>query len=173
VLSSGAEIPGTVGSLTIASGLTNTITVSWSLYSGAISYNVYGRDGVGLRLLKNVTGTSYIDTGPTKLTGNPLTLPSATIGVASTSNFNAGANTIAFGASGPITCTGTTLTSFTGCSGGAPGQYPQNMPVYNASSSRPPSAALSVSMALDKTPANTAQRFVLTDNISLRNSRPS
>jgi prepilin-type N-terminal cleavage/methylation domain-containing protein len=173
VFSSGAEVPGTVASLTIASGLTNTITVSWSLYSGASSYNVYGRDGSGMRLLKNLTGTSYVDTGPTKLTGNPLTLPSATIGVVSTSNFSAGANTIAFGASGPIMCTGTTATSFTGCTGGAPGQYPQNMPVYNASSARPPSAALSVSLALDKTPANTAQRFVLTDNIALRNSRPS
>ena len=173
VVSSGAEVPGTVASLTIASGLTNAVTVSWPLYSGATSYNVYGRDGIGLRLLKNVTGTSYVDTGPTKLTGNPLTLPSATIGVVSTSNFSAGANTIAFGASGPITCTGTTLTSFTGCSGGAPGQYPQNMPVYSASTARPPSAALAVSLAIDKTLANTNQRFVLTDNIALRNSRPS
>jgi hypothetical protein len=176
VFSSGAEAPGTVASLTVASGLTNTITVSWSLYSGASSYNVYGRDGSGVRLLKNVTGTSYVDTGPTKLADNPLTLPSATINVQNppgTSNFNAGGNTIAFGASGTITCTGTTASSFTGCSGGAPGQYPQNMPVYSASTARPPSAALSVSLALDKTPATTAQRFVLTDNIALRNSRPS
>jgi hypothetical protein len=173
VLASGAEVPGTVVSLTIASGLTNTITVSWSVYSGATSYNVYGRDGTGMRLLKNTTGTSYVDTGPTKLTGNPLTLPSATIGVLSTANFSSGANTIAFGASGPISCTGTTGTSFTGCSGGAPGQYPQNMPVYSASTARPPSTAVSVSLALDKTPANTAQRFVLTDSIALRNSRPS
>jgi prepilin-type N-terminal cleavage/methylation domain-containing protein len=172
-LGSGAEVPGTLASVTLASGLTNTITVTWSLYSGATSYNVYGRDGSGLRLLKNVTGTSYVDTGPTKLTGNPLTLPNSTIGVVSTSNFTAGANTIAFGASGPITCTGTTATSFTGCTGGQPGQYPQNMPVYSASTARPPSAALTVSLALDKTPANTAQRFVLTDNVSLRNSRPS
>jgi len=47
------------------------------------------------------------------------------------------------------------------------------MPVYNASTVRPPGTALTVSMALDKTPANTNQRFVLTDNITLRNSRPS
>ena len=101
VLSSGAEVPGTVASTTIASGLTNKITVSWSAYTGASSYNVYGRDGSGLRLLKNVTaGTSYVDTGPTTLTGNPLTMPSAVIAVADTSNFNSGANTIAFGASG-------------------------------------------------------------------------
>jgi prepilin-type N-terminal cleavage/methylation domain-containing protein len=173
VLTSGVEVPGTIATLTLASGLTNTITVTWSLYPGASSYNVYGRDGSGLRLLKNTTGTSYVDTGPTKLTANPLTLPSATIGVVSTTNFSAGANTIAFGASGPITCTGTTATSFTGCTGGATGQYPQNMPVYSASNARPPSAALSVSLALDKTPANTVQRFVLTDNIALRNSRPS
>src|SRR5262245_21101034 len=135
VLTSGAEVPGTVASVTIASGLTNQITVSWAAYSGASSYNVYGRDGSGLRLLKNITGTSYVDTGPTKLAGNPLTLPSAVIAVQNppgTANFNPGANTIAFGASGPITCLGATLTSFTGCSGGQPGQYPQNMPVYNA-----------------------------------------
>jgi prepilin-type N-terminal cleavage/methylation domain-containing protein len=176
VLSSGVEVPGTVASLTVPSGLANTITVSWSLLAGATSYNVYGRDGVSLRLLKNTTGTSYVDTGPTKLADNPLTLPTATINVQNppgTSNFNATANTIAFGASGPITCAGTTATSFTGCTGGAPGQYPQNMPVYSASTARPPSAALSVSLALDKTPANTAQRFVLTDSIALRNSRPS
>ena len=134
---------------------------------------MYGRDGGGLRLLKNVTaGTSYVDTGPTKLTGNPLTLPSATIAVADTSNFNSGANTIAFGASGPVTCTGTTSTSFTGCTGGQAGQYPQGMPVYSASSARPPRATLSVSLALDLTPANTNQRFVLIDNIVLRNSQP-
>ena len=174
VIAGGVEVPGTVASITIASGLTNQVTVSWSPYTGATSYNVFGRDGSGLRLLKNVTtGTSYVDTGPTKLTGNPLTLPSATIGVVSTSNFNAGANTIAFGASGPITCTGTTSTSFTGCTGGQPGQYPQNMPVYSASSARPPPATLLVSLALDKTPATTSQRFVLADYIVLRNSRPS
>jgi prepilin-type N-terminal cleavage/methylation domain-containing protein len=173
VLSGGAEVPGTVASTTIASGLTNKITVSWSAYTGATSYNVYGRDGSGLRLLKSVTaGTSYVDTGPTKLTGNPLTLPNATIGVADTSNFNAGANTIAFGASGTVTCTGTTATSFTGCTGGQAGQYPNGMPVYNASSTRPPRATLSVSLALDLTPANTNQRFVLIDNIVLRNSQP-
>jgi hypothetical protein len=173
VLASGAEVPGTVASTTIASGLTNKITVSWSAYTGATSYNVYGRDGGGLRLLKNVTaGTSYVDTGPTKLTANPLTLPSATIGVADTSNFNSGANTIAFGASGPITCTGTTATSFTGCTGGGAGQYPNGMPVYNASSTRPPRATLSVSLALDLTPGNMNQRFVLIDNIVLRNSQP-
>ena len=173
VLTSGVELPGTLASVTIASGLTNQITVSWPVYSGASSYNVYGRDGTGLRLLKNVTGTSYTDTGPRKLTGNPQTIPSGTIGVASTTNFNPGANTIAFGASGPIACIGTTATSFTGCTGGNPGQYPNGMPVYNASTVRPPGTALTVSMALDKTPANTNQRFVLTDNITLRNSRPS
>ena len=173
VLASGAEVPGTVASVTVASGLTNKITVTWSAYTGATSYNVYGRDGGGLRLLKNVTaGTSYVDTGPTKLTANPLTLPSAAIGVADTSNFNSGANTIAFGASGTVTCTGTTSTSFTGCTGGQAGQYPNGMPVYNASSARPPRATLSVALALDLTPGNTIQRFVLIDNIVLRNSQP-
>ena len=174
VLASGAEVPGTVASTTIASGLTNKITVSWSAYTGATSYNVYGRDGGGLRLLKNVTaGTSYVDTGPTKLTANPLTLPSATIGVADTSNFNAGANTIAFGASGPVTCTGTTSRPASPAAPAARrGSIRMSMPVYNASSARPPRATLSVSLALDLTPANTSQRFVLIDNIVLRNSQP-
>jgi hypothetical protein len=175
VLSGGAQVPGVLASVTVANtSLQNTITVSWSAYTGATSYNVYGRDGGNLTLLKNVSsGTSYVDTGPTKLTDNPLTLPNATINVASTSTFNSGANTIAFGASGVITCTGTTSTSFTGCGGGQAGQYPQNMPVYNASSARPPQATLSVSLALDKTPADAKQRFLLNDDIVLRNSRPS
>jgi hypothetical protein len=172
VLAGGAEVPGTVAPATIASGLSNQITVSWSPHTGATSYKVYGRDGSGLRLLKNVTSSPYVDTGPTKLTANPLTLPSATIGVADTSSFNATANTIAFGPSGPISCSGTTPTSFTGCSGGQAGKYPQSMPVYSASRARPPRALLSVSLPLDKTPASTSQRFVLLDYIVLRNSRP-
>jgi prepilin-type N-terminal cleavage/methylation domain-containing protein len=179
VLASGAEIPGAVASLTIASGLTNKITLSWSAYvpvtSTVTSYNVYGRDGAGLRLLKNVTsGTSYVDLGPTSLTANPLTLPNAAIGVADTSSFNSGANTITFGASGPVTCTGTgsAPTRFTGCTGGQAGQYPNNMPVYSASSARPPRMSLAVTLPVDQTPATTSQRFVLTDNIALRNSQP-
>ena len=80
--------------------------------STVASYNVYGRDRAGLRLLKNVTsGMSYVDLGPT-LTGNPLTLPSATIGVADMSSFKPGANRIMFGPSGLVSCTGTTSTSF-------------------------------------------------------------
>jgi hypothetical protein len=46
------------------------------------------------------------------------------------------------------------------------------MPVYNASTARPPRATLSVVLALDLTPATTNQRFVLIDNIVLRNSQP-
>jgi prepilin-type N-terminal cleavage/methylation domain-containing protein len=176
VLAGGAEVPGVAASVTVANtSLLNKITVSWSAYPGAASYNVYGRAG-SLTLLKNVTsGTSYVDTGPTSLTANPLTLPSATIGVADTSNFNSGANTIAFGASGLITCTGTTsppvAPGFTGCTGGQAGQYPLGMPVYSASSVRPPRATLSVSLAVDTTPADTKQRFLLNDDIVLRNSR--
>jgi prepilin-type N-terminal cleavage/methylation domain-containing protein len=173
VLAGGVEVPGTAAPITIGSGLTNRITISWSAYAGATSYNVYGWDGSVLRLLKNVTsGLSFVDTGPTELTDNPLTLPSATINVASTSNFNAGANTIAFGPSGPVTCTGTTSTSFTGCTGGQAGGYPQGTPVDGGSSTRPPHAALSVSLAHDLTPASTSQRFVLLDTIVLRNSQP-
>jgi prepilin-type N-terminal cleavage/methylation domain-containing protein len=173
VLAGGEEVPGTVAPLTIASGKQITINWSASTYPGAVSYNVYGWDGGGLRLLKNVTGTSFVDTGPTELTST-LTLPSTTINVASTSNFNAGANTIAFGPSGPVTCTGVTSspTGFTGCTGGQAGPYPAGTPVDGASSGRPPHAALSVSLALDMTPASTSQRFVLLDTIVLRNSQP-
>jgi prepilin-type N-terminal cleavage/methylation domain-containing protein len=180
VLASGEEVPGTVATKTIASGVPNQITIDWSAspYPGATSYNVYGWDDDGLRLLKKVSpGTSFVDTGPTTLTDNPLTLPSPTgeIHVSGTSNFNAGANTIAFGPSGPVTCTGITLTppaKFTGCTGGQAGDYPPNLPVYAASSARPPRAALAVSLPLDKTPANPSQRFVLLDTIVLRNSQP-
>ena len=177
VLPSGAEVPGTIASVTIASGLTNQVTVPLPSYPGAASFNVYGRDGSGVRLLKNVTSGPYVDTGPTSLTGNPLTLlasGSASIGVASISNFNAVANTITFGASGVVTCTGTSSTppSFTGCTGGQAGQYAQGTPVFSASSARPPRAALSVLLAVDATPADTSQRFVLADNITLRNGRP-
>ena len=137
------------------------------------SYNVYGWDGSGLRLLKNVTRAprSSIPGRPT-LTATPTTLPSATIKVASTSNFNAGANTIAVGASGPVSCTGITSTSFTGCTGGQ-GEYEKDTPVRSGSSARPPRVALSVSLALDMTPASTSQRFVLLDTIVLRNSQPN
>jgi prepilin-type N-terminal cleavage/methylation domain-containing protein len=173
LLPSGVEVPGAVASVTVANAdLTNKITVGWTPYTGAASYNVYGRDGSGLRLLRNTASSPYVDTGPTNLTDNPLTLPSATINVAGTSNFNAGANTILFGASGPVSCTGTTPASFTGCTGGQAEKYPQNMPVYSASRTRPPRALLSVSLPLDKTPASSSQRFVLLDNIVLRNSRP-
>ena len=171
----GGEVPGVAASVSVASP-NNAVTVSWPAYPSATSYNVYGRASNGVALLKNVTGTSYLDPGPTSL--NPaspatsVTLPNSTIPVVSTSNFNSGTNTIAFGPSGAVTCTGTTSTSFTGCSGGQPGQYPKGMPVDSASSSRPPPATLSVTLPVDVTPADAKQRFVLTDNIVLRNSRP-
>ena len=94
-----------------------------------------------------------------------------TINVASTSSFNSTANTIQFGASGPVTCTGTTATSFTGCTGGQAGQYAKGTPVYSASSTRPPLSTLSVSLPVDLTPADAKQRYVLSDDIALRNSR--
>ena len=145
VLASGAEIPGTVASVTIASGLTNKITLSWSAYvpvtATVASYNVYGRDGAGLRLLKNVTsGTSYVDPGPTVAHGQPADAPERHDRRRRARRASTRARTrSSSGRPGVVTCTGTTSTSFTGCSGGQPGQYPQNMPVYSASSARPPS----------------------------------
>jgi prepilin-type N-terminal cleavage/methylation domain-containing protein len=171
VLASGAEVPGVLTAFTLTNtSLTNAITVSWLPYSGASSYNVYGRDGSSVRLLKNVTvGTSYTDNGPTSLSDNPFNLPSSgsfTINVASTSSFNSGANTIQFGASGPVTCTAITSTSFTGCTGGQAGQYAMGTPVYSASNARPPLSTISVSL-----PVSAKKPFVLSDDIALRNSR--
>ena len=47
------------------------------------------------------------------------------------------------------------------------------MPVYERVERAAAARALSVSLALDVTPASTSQRFVLLDDIVLRNSRPS
>jgi prepilin-type N-terminal cleavage/methylation domain-containing protein len=178
VMTNGTEIAGTVLSTTISSGSVNKITVGWSAYTPPAgltlaSYNVYGRDATGLRLLKNVSSvtTSYVDVGPTSLSAN-VTMPSATIAVASTASFNSGANIISFGASGNVTCTGVTATSFTGCSGGQTGTYLKNTVVTSVSSQRPALATLSVSLVADKTPTDATERFTLTDDMVLRNSRP-
>ena len=138
--------------------------------------------GTGTKWASNLVDTPSIsagkifaasaDTGLTTLTGSPLTLPSSTINVVSTLSFNADANTIAFGPSGHVSCTGKTATSFTGCTGGQAGQYPPGVPVYSESSAPPPRAALSVSLPVDLTPTDTNQRFMLIDNIVLRNSQP-
>jgi type II secretory pathway pseudopilin PulG len=177
-VTSSGEIVGTLAHPSIASGTTNKITLTWSSYTGATSYNVYGRDdySYGLRLLGSTASgtTTFVDGGPTSLSSN-LTVPASgtyTIAVVSTVGFNSGANTISFGASGTVTCTGTTSTSFTGCSGGGAGTYASGTVVRNASSLRPPLATLGVSLVLDKTPADTKQRFTVNDDIDLRNSRP-
>jgi prepilin-type N-terminal cleavage/methylation domain-containing protein len=62
------EISGAIKQLTITTGTPNQITVSWSPYTGASSYNVYGRDdgtytNEGLRKLTNTTLTSWVDAG--------------------------------------------------------------------------------------------------------------
>jgi prepilin-type N-terminal cleavage/methylation domain-containing protein len=176
LMTNGTEVAGTVAPTTISSGSTNKITVSWSTYTPPAgltlaSYNVYGRDNSGLRLLKNTTSTSYVDLGPTALNAN-VTMPSATIGVYSTAAFNSGANTISFGASGNVSCTNVTATSFTGCSGGQSGTYLKDTVVASASSVRPALATLSVALVVDKKPADLIQRFTLRDDMVLRNSRP-
>jgi hypothetical protein len=69
----------------------------------------------------------------TTLTAPVTTLPaSTTVNVASTLGYNSGANTIAVGASGAVTCTGISATSFTGCTGGASGTYPTGTTVARA-----------------------------------------
>src|SRR4051812_13181399 len=77
-----------------------------------------------------VTLPAYCTSSPSTTLSAAVTLPAATITVASTSRFNAGTNTISFGSSGTVTCTGpNTPTSFTGCSGGAAGTYGSGTPV--------------------------------------------
>jgi prepilin-type N-terminal cleavage/methylation domain-containing protein len=170
------EAVGTVAHVTISSGTTNKVTLSWSAYTGATSYNVYGRDDVssGVRLLGNTTSTSYVDVGPTSLSSN-LTVPASgtyTVPVVSTTGYFSGANTIAIGGSGNVACTGTTATTFTGCSGGIAGSYASGTVVNSVSATRPPLASLNVSLVLDKSPADTGQRFTVNDVIEFRNSRP-
>jgi Tfp pilus assembly protein PilX len=83
-------------------------------------------------------GTTIYPGDPTLLLSTTLTSPvttlpaSTTINVASTSGFSPGPNMISVGSSGPVTCTSTTLTSFTGCTGGAAGTYPTGTVVVRA-----------------------------------------
>jgi prepilin-type N-terminal cleavage/methylation domain-containing protein len=183
------EFSGTPNQALVPAGSTsNTITLTWSAYTDpsgapATSYRIYGRDNggttaEGLRLLATVTGpTSWTDTGPplTTLSSN-VTLPNATIPVVDTSTFTWSPNTISLGTSGTVTCTAKTATSFTGCSGGLAGTYPSGTKVFQDRTgaspvdAAPPLATLNVSLVLDQTPANTQQRFTLSDAISLRNS---
>jgi prepilin-type N-terminal cleavage/methylation domain-containing protein len=75
--------------------------------------------GLTLNSSSSVTVTlpSFCTTAPvTTLTGAGVTLPFATINVGSTARFNTGANKISISTSGTVSCTGTTATSFTGCS---------------------------------------------------------
>jgi hypothetical protein len=182
------EFSGTPGQATVPAGSTsNTLTLSWSAYTdpsgaAATSYEIYGRDNgsttaEGLRLLATVTAPTWTDTGPplTILSSN-VTLPNAAIPVADTSTFNWSPNTISFGPSGTVTCTGKTSTSFIGCSGGLAGTYPvstqvvQDRTTGSPVDAAPPLATLNVALVVDQTPADALQRVTLTDAISLRNS---
>lgn len=173
---SGVEEPGTVTSTTtITSGTANKITLTWSS-TGANSYNVYGRDSSGLRLLGNVTSTSYTDYGPAYTTGSTaLTVPSSgtyTINASNTGSFSGSNISIQLGASGPVAvCGGVTSSSFTNCTGSAStaGTYQVPTYIYGYSTVRPPSTTLAVTLNVDK---GTVQQFTLTDNVVLRNSRP-
>ena len=85
-------------------------------------------------LLKNVTaGTTFIYSGPARLTDDPLTLPSATIKVSNTANFNVGPTR----SSSPLRrryLHRQTATSFTGCSGGLVGRTRKTRRSTSASS---------------------------------------
>jgi len=173
---SGVEKPGTITSTTtITSGTTNTITLTWAS-TGADSYNVYGRDSSGLRLLGNTTSTSFTDSGPAYTSGSTaLTVPSSgsfTISASNTGGFSGTNISIQLGVGGPVVvCGGVTSSSFTSCTGNASaaGTYQVPTYIYSYSTVRPPSTTLAVTLAVDK---GTQQQFALSDNVVLRNSRP-
>src|SRR5262245_30605974 len=87
----------------------------------------------------NYPGTTIYPGNPdllltTTLTA-PVTLPAATITVASTTGYNAGSNTISVGSSGAVTCTGISATTFTGCTGGVAGTYATGTTIARATAS--------------------------------------
>ena len=154
-------------------------------YTGSASCSLPGSPDPGTKWASNLvdstspsvaTGQIFdatvappVSTGPTSLT-TPVTLPAATIDVGSTASFNSGPNGIIIGSSGVVSCAGTESARFTGCSGGQPGPYAAGTPVNSASTAAGPQITLSVSLAVDATPADTRQRFTLSDDIVLRNS---
>ena len=76
----GKESSGTAASVTFATGSTNSVTVSWAAFAGAVSYKVYGRDDgsatvEGLRQLAATSTSPFIDTG------TPLTSLTPPLGV--------------------------------------------------------------------------------------------
>jgi len=87
------------------SGVNNALAVLNANYPGTTIYPG------NANLLLNTTLTSAV------------TLPAATINAASTTGYDSGSNTISVGSSGPVTCTGVTSTTFTGCTGGVAGTY--------------------------------------------------
>jgi Tfp pilus assembly protein PilX len=99
-------------------GLNNAIAVLNTNYPGTTIYPGNGN------LLLSTTLTSPVTTLPA----------STTVNVASTAGYNSGSNTISFGSSGAVTCTGITSTSFTGCIGGFAGTYPAGTVVARANS---------------------------------------
>ena len=152
-VTSHGEFSGTPKLVTVTGGATsstsNTVTLSWNPFTDpmgelASSYRVYGRDNgsttaEGLRLLDTVTAPPYTDRGPaiTSLSSG-VTLPTTSIPVADTAKFTWSPNTISFGSSGTVTCTGQTATAFTGCSGGVAGSYPSGTPVFQATTAASP-----------------------------------
>src|SRR5689334_1125278 len=99
------------------SGIANALAVLNANYPGTTIY-----PGNGNLLLS------------TALTA-PVTLPAATITVASTLGYNPGSNTISLGSSGVVTCTGVTATTFTGCTGGVAGTCGSGTTVARATDS--------------------------------------
>ena len=190
-VTSNGEFSGTPTPATVPAGsTTNTITVSWSAYTdpsgaAATSYRIYGRDNgsttaEGLRLLadgdcpddvldrhRSPTHDFEQQRDPSQrhdsrgrhvdvhlVAEHDLLRPVGDRDVHREDGSQ----------------------SFTGCTGGLAGTYPSGTNVFQDRTTAspvdaaPPLATLNVSLVLDQTPANTSQRFTLSDAISLRNS---
>jgi Tfp pilus assembly protein PilX len=121
------------------SGLNNGLAVLNANYPGTTVYPG------NANLLLTTTLTSAV------------TLPAATINVASTTGYNPGTNAISVGSSGAVTCTGITATTFTGCTGGVAGTYGTGTNVARATASGVNSVTWSGSLV--NVPANPSWKW--------------
>ena len=173
VLSSGAEVPGTVASVTTGAGQTNKITVSWSAYTGSgVVQRVRPRRRWPPAAEERHGGHVVRRYRADQAHGEPAHAPQLHDRSRRHVELQLDREHDRLRRVRPHHVHRDDLDQLHRLHRRPGGAVPQNMPVYNGSTARPPRSTLSVSLALDLTPANTNQRFVLVDNIVLRNSQP-
>jgi Tfp pilus assembly protein PilX len=133
------------------SGLNNALAVLNANYPGVTIYP----GNANLLLSTTLTGA--------------VTLPATTINVASTLGYNSGSNTISVGPSGAVTCTGITVASFTGCTGGVAGTYPTGTSVARATAAGSSSATWSGTLVNVPTNPNWKWQWQLTASGRVKN----